>query len=267
MDTSAIFEKLGLKQATVAERVTAHMHLHAVLPRLGDLIRLDAEARELARGLRLSLDFVVLGGPRAHVAFDDGRFEHGPGRAGFPALGLVFPSCRRLNRMFAGEKILPIPAGGLHQLPRVKRFEALTARLTRYLKPSAEDLADPGFRARHVELALLTGLDAACQVGLHDPAAARIMPALHDGVIQFRVHGGPSAHVRIEQGRLRASAGEAPAPTATLVLKDLDFAAALIRGEVDAFSAVGATDIRMHGDLFMADEFNALFDRVGLYLS
>ncbi|MBW2701617.1 MAG: SCP2 sterol-binding domain-containing protein [Deltaproteobacteria bacterium] len=268
MNIQSLLDKIGIGRATVAERVTAHMHLFAVLPRLGDLIRLDEEARELAAELELSLDFVVLGGPVAHIRFRKGRFEHGPGRLGFPALDLVFTSCGRLNRMFDGEKIMPIPMGGLHQLPKVKRFEALTERLTRHLKPSPDDLANAGFLARHVELSLLTGLAAACQIGQHDPTArARIMPALHDGTIQFRVKGGPSAFVRISHGELSAEAGETAEPTAMLELKDLDFTTKLIRGEVDAFSAVGATDIRMSGDLFMADEFNALFDRVGLFLS
>ena len=268
MNTQSLLDKIGVGRATVTERVTTHIHLFAVLPRLGDLLRLDEEAWGLARDLDLCLDFVVLGGPVAHLRFRKGRFEHGPGRLGFPALALVFTSCGRLNRMFDGEKIVPIPMGGLHQLPKVKHFEALTERLTRYLKPSPDDLADENFRARHVELSLLTGLAAACQIGQHDPTAlARIMPALHDGTIQFRVKGGPSAYVSISHGKLSATAGEAADPTALLEFKDLDFTTRLIRGEVDSFSAVGATDIRMHGDLFMADEFNALFDRVGLFLS
>ncbi len=253
-------------RASVADCILANMHLHAVLPRVADLVRLDPEAAAAVQGLELALDFAVLGGPSAHLRFRGGRVEHGAGRLGFPALGLVFTSCARLNRMFGGEKVLPVPVGGLHQLPRVRRFEALTALLTRYLKPQVTDLADPRFKAAHVELSLLVGLSAACQVGLHDPAARRVVAALHDGSIQFLVEGGPRAHVRIARGALSAAAGELPAPTATLVLRDLDFAAALIRGEVDAFSAVGAGDIRMHGDLFLADEFNALFDRVGLYL-
>jgi hypothetical protein len=267
----ALIERLGISRLLpahdcTADCVLAHMHLHAVLPRLVDLVRLDPEAQALAQRLELSLDFSVLRGPAAHLKFSGGQVSHGAGRQGFPALGLVFTSCARLNRMFAGEKVLPIPMGGLHQLPRVKKFEALTEILTRYLKPSQAALAEPRFKAAHVELSLLTGLAAACQVGHCDPAAQRVMAALHDGTIQFQVKGGPSAYVRIAREGLSAGAGEIERPTATLVLRDLDFAAALIRGEVDAFSAVGAGDIRMHGDLFLADEFNALFDRVGLYL-
>ncbi|HOX43307.1 MAG TPA: SCP2 sterol-binding domain-containing protein [Myxococcota bacterium] len=267
----ALIDKLGISrllpaQDCTADCVLANMHLHAVLPRLADLVRLDPEARALAEKLSLSLDFSVLGGPAAHLRFSGGQVQHGAGRQGFPALGLVFTSCARLNRMFGGEKVTPIPVGGLHQLLKVKQFEALTGILTRYLKPSEDALADPRFKAAHVELSLLTGLGAACQVGHCDPAARRVMAALHDGTIQFQVKGGPSAYVRIAREELSVAAGEVERPTATLVLRDLDFAASLIRGEVDAFSAVGAGDIRMHGDLFLADEFNALFDRVGLFL-
>jgi hypothetical protein len=253
-------------RAEIADRITAHLHLHAVLPRLEDLVRLCPEAREELRGLELTLEFVVLGGPSAHLRIREGALSVAPGPYGFPALRLFFLSCGRLNRMFAGEKVIPLPLGGLHQLPRVKRFEKLTAILTRYLKPSEADLADPVFRRRHVELSLLTGLAAACQVGAQDPAVGRVMGALHDGTIQYRVPGGPSAHVRVRQGVLEAAAGEVADPTAVVELRDLEFAVALIQGKIDSFSAVGAGHVRMHGDLMLADEFNALFDRVGLYL-
>ena len=47
----------------------------------------------------------------------------------------------------------------------------------------------------------------------------------------------------------------------------MDLAVALIKGQVDTFAANGAGDIRASGSLTLADEFNTLFDRVGLYLA
>jgi len=41
----------------------------------------------------------------------------------------------------------------------------------------------------------------------------------------------------------------------------------LVKGEVDTFAANGSGDIKASGGLALADEYNALFDRVGLYLS
>jgi len=40
----------------------------------------------------------------------------------------------------------------------------------------------------------------------------------------------------------------------------------LINGKVDSFAANGGGDIKVSGNLHLADEFNHLFDRVGFYL-
>ncbi|MBM4396549.1 MAG: SCP2 sterol-binding domain-containing protein [Deltaproteobacteria bacterium] len=256
--------RLG-RPADTRERVTANMHLYAVLPRVLDLARLDDAATGIARDMDVSIAFAVRGGP--YVALDFKRGSGGARRTGLADVVLFFPSCRHLNRMFGGEKATPIPLWGLHRFRDLQRFTKLSDRLTQYLKPSDDDMADPCFRKRHVELSLLVGLAACREVADLDPRAQRVATALHDGTIQYSVgEEGPHVTAKVEHGTISVAPGRVPDPTTTIALRDLDFAVALIRGEVDTFAASGLGDIRLSGDLALADKFNHLFDRVGLYL-
>lgn len=258
---------LQRRRPDLASRVRAHMHLHAVLPRLSDLVRLSPDAAALAGEMDLPLEFRVLGGPTAWIHIQNGRVstpDHPPGGR---RLGLLFPSDDHLNRMFAGEKVTPIPFRGPLGLLQVKKFEKLTELLTSYLKPDPDKLRDPGFRAIHVELSLLVGLAATDSVALLDPHVKKILPALHDGTILYRIPGGSQAHVRIQGHRVRVFPGPVDDPTAIMEIRDVDMAAQIIAGRVDTFAAVALTDIRVLGHASYAEEFNMLFDRVGLYLN
>jgi len=267
MTTDQILARLGLGDTAspLHDRIRARMNLHAVLPRLHELAILDDEARGVAAGLDLRLEMAVLGGPRMGLVFDQGRITASRDARG--SLGLLFPSACALNRMFDGEKVVPIPHGSLWKLTQMKGFEKLTTILTRYLKPAATDLADPAFRARHVELSLLVGLSACDAIFALDPKVERVRGALHDATIQYDVGDAVSAFVTIEQGVITAHRGRVANPTAGIRIRDVDLAVDLIAGKVDTFAAVGVCDLKLYGMLPVVDEFNALFDRVGLYLN
>lgn len=267
MNTDQILARLGVGDtaAPVRERIRARMHLHAVLPRLQELVLLDDEARGIAAGLDLRLELAVLGGPRMALVFDNGKVT--AARDARSNLGLLFPSAGALNRMFDGQKVVPIPHGSLWKLAQMKGFEKLTTLLTRYLKPSAADLADPAFRARHVELSLLVGLSACDAIFALDPKVERVRGALHDATIQYDVGDAVAAFVTIEHGVITAHRGRVANPTAGIRIRDVDLAVDLIAGKVDTFAAVGVCDLKLYGMLPVVDEFNALFDRVGLYLA
>ncbi len=259
----------GIRRAiaapTVHDRVLAGMYLHAVLPRLADLVRLDDEAREIARGLDLAVGFRVVRGPRALIELRRG--EVAAHRDGGGDVCLLFPTCSLLNRMFAGEKVTPLPLWGLHRLGALKALTRLTDRLTAYLKPSDEAMRDAALRAKHVELSLLVGLAATREVARHDPRARRVAEALHDATIQYRVlPDGPVATVEIRHGEIEARPGGVADPSTSIDIQDLDLAVGLIRNQVDTFAANGAGRIKASGDLHVADQFNHLFERVGFYL-
>jgi len=264
-----ILRKVGLDgPPSVRDRVRAAMHLHAVLGSLPHLVRLDPEAARLARGVgTVALEFRVYGGPRVVLEFRQGTVA--ARREGGSAVGLFFPSCQALNRMFDGEKVTPIPFKfrGLGNLRALQRFPALTDRLTHFLKPTREALEDPSFRARHVEMSLLVGLAAVQALIENDPKVGQRMgPALRHGTIQYEVPGVFAVHVSLSPRGIEAKAGPVENPATTITIRDVDLALGLLQGTVDTFAANGSGDIRASGDLHLADEFNQVFERVGFYL-
>jgi hypothetical protein len=263
---TSVLGRLGvLPVPSQRDAIRAHMHLHAVLPRLGDLARLDDEARGIVAGMKVAIGFQVLGGPRVVLHFANGGVR--ATKEGGGNVCLLFPSCAKLNAMFDGQKVTPIPLKGLHRMGDLKKLTRLTDILTRYLKPSDADMADAGFRAKHVELSLLVGLAATAAIATIEPKGRRIAGHMPSGTMVYDIGGGPKAHVVIDHGDIRAFAGTVDDPTTTIEIRDVDLAVALIKGQVDTFAANGAGDIRASGSLTLADEFNTLFDRVGLYLA
>lgn len=249
---------------SLAARILADMHLHAVLPRLGDLVRLDEEARRIASEINLTITFTVRAGPKVYLKFERGHVT--AMREGSSDVLLFFASCELLNRMFAGEKVTPIPIKGIHHFKALEKFTKLTDILTKYLKPTPPALEDRAFCSRHVELSLLVGLSACRSIAELDPAAQRVVKNLYDGSIQYSVGDGPNAYVVIHGGEIDVFPGTISNPSTTVEIRDLQLAVDLIASKVDTFAANGVGDIRVSGDLHLADEFNHLFDRVGFFL-
>ncbi len=262
-----LLTRLGLYTSpSVRDRVRAGMHLHAVLGAIPHLVRLDEEAAATARQMgKVALEFRVFDGPRAVLAFDDGKVTLS--REGCGNVGLFFPSCDALNRMFDGEKVTPIPFRAFpFHLKALQLLPKLTDRLTVFLKPPAGMLDDPAFLAKHVELSLLVGMMATRDLVDYDPKVVRIAHDLPSGTVMFEVIGGPKAHVKIDHGVIEAGAGGLADPSTTVTIKNMALALGLIQGTVDTFAANGSGDIRASGSLALVDEYFNLFDRVGLYL-
>ena len=248
-------------------RILANMHLYAVLPRLEELVRLDEEAERIAREMNITIHFLVNAGPSLYLTIADGKVSSSRVKGRKSDAGLFFYSCDQFNRMFLGEKVIPLPFKGITKFKDLKKFTRLSEILTRYLKPSDADMADPAFRAKHVELTLMVGLAGAGEIAENDPKVRRIKEELRDGSILFSVlPDGPTAHVVVEHGRIGIFNGPIDDPSSTIEIRDVDLAVALLAGKVDTFAANGAGDIKASGFLPLADEFNALLDRVGLYL-
>jgi hypothetical protein len=172
-----------------------------------------------------------------------------------------------LNDMFDGKKVTPIPIKGVHRMGDLKKLTRLTDILTRYLKPSQSEMADKEFRAKHVELSLLVGLAATEAIATIEAKGRRVASHMPSGTMLYDVKGGPKAHVIVKDGKIEVFPGAIKDPTTTIEIRDVDLAVDLVKGEVDTFAANGSGDIKASGGLALADEYNALFDRVGLYLS
>lgn len=249
--------------------ILANLHLHAVLPRLEELVELDDEAQSIARQMQLSVRFKVRKGPSRVVEISDGVVRTSSDPQAKAGLGLFFTSCDQLNNLFMEKRAIPVPYKGLIQLRKMSRFSRLTEILTRYLKPAESDLKDPEFKRKHVEMTLQTGLAGAAQIAKYDSKVEHAVDLLPYGSIQFSVlPDGPFAFVEVDpEKNISSGAGKIDNPSANLDINGVDMAADLLADRLDQFAALGSGDLRASGLLPLVDEFNAVLDRVGKFLA
>jgi hypothetical protein len=249
--------------------ILANLHLHAVLPRLEELVKLDEEAHSIAKQLKLKVRFKVWKGPSEVVEISDGVVRTSSDPRAKADLGLLFLNCDQLNNLFMDKRAIPVPYKGLTQLWQMRHFSKLTELLTRYLKPTEADLKDPAFKKKHVEMALMTGLAGAAEVARYDRKMEKVVDRLPWGTVQFSVlPDGPHAFASVGRDKtITVGNGTVADPTANLDIDGVDMAAGVLAGTVDTFAAVGREDLRATGLLSLIDELNALLDRVGFFLS
>jgi hypothetical protein len=249
--------------------ILANLHLHAVLPRLEELVKLDEEARSLAEQMQLKVRFKVRKGPSEVVEISSGVVRTSSDPQAEADLGLLFLSCDQLNNLFMDERAIPVPYKGLTQLRQMGRFSKLTGILTRYLKPSEADLEDPEFKKKHVEMTLMAGLAGAAELAKYDRKMEKVVDRLPWGTVQFSVlPDGPYAFASVgEDKTISVGNGTIADPTANLDIEGVDMAAGVLAGTVDTFAAVGREDLRASGLLSLIDELNALLERVGHFLA
>jgi hypothetical protein len=248
-------------------RVAAHINVDAVLAALPELVRRVPAAQEiLARDPRpTSIGFAVRGGPHSVLAFSGGTVEH---RAGATAatIRLPFASPAALNKVMDG-KAQPVPVTGLHRIGfLLKVFAPLTEVLTRYLRPSAEDLADPEFRATSTILTLYVAAAAVAQVANHDRHGRFSAALVPDGDMAMEVTGSVGYTLRVRDHRFAFLPTPPERPRAALTFADLDVAGRLLAGEVSAMACICDGSIGMRGMLPMVDNVNRILDRVDQYL-
>jgi hypothetical protein len=249
--------------------ILANLHLHAVLPRLEELVKFDDEAQSIARQMKLKVRFKVRKGPSEVVEISDGVVRTSSDPQAKAGLGLFFASCDQLNNLFMDKRAIPVPYKGLTQLPQMRHFSRLTEILTRYLKPAEADLKDPEFKKKHVEMMLQTGLAGAAQIAKYDSKVEHAVELLPHGSIQFSVlPDGPFAFVEVDpEKNIRSGTGKIENPSANLDINGVDTAADLLADRLDQFAALGGGDLRATGLLSLIDEFNALLDRVSKFLA
>ena len=137
--------------------IKAHLNLYAVFQNLEALPALDAETADRIKDWDLAIQISVRNGPNAFLEFKGGACTHGRGTHPNPAIKLFLMSPAHLNAMFDG-KSNPIPLKGFTRLGFLQRdFAALTDRLTYFLRPTEELLADEAYLKTNTALTLFTG--------------------------------------------------------------------------------------------------------------
>ncbi len=249
----------------VDQTTLARVNLFAVLRTLEELPAYDEETRHIA-GIRHEIVRFAVGGvgsARLEIGNGEIRFLPGGGRS---TVLLWFPKPASLNAMFAGTGS-PIPLKGFTKLGWLTGpFTALTDRLSFYLKPTTEALADPKFRVANSALSLHVAAYAMAEVGNFDPDGRLNASRMADGGLLVSAAGGPTLTVVAEGGRLTAVKGASPKVRARMVFSSVDEAGAMLRGELSPYAAIGAGKLALGGYTPLIDHMNKVLGLVSRYL-
>ncbi len=252
---------------TQHDLITAHLHLHAVLQNLEDLVAYDSEMAALSKTWDVSIQFDVFNGPKCHIIFKNGHCRVQRDRMSRPSVRLFFLSPAHLNRMMDG-KGAPIPFKGFTRLSFLtKEFPKLTDRLEYYLKPTPERLEDDGYLLMNTRLTMNTAAFAVRELAALDPVAKLVAGHIRDGAVLLKVlPDGPAVHIIFDQGYITPVKGKIDAPMACMFMRNLKVANAFLNGKLDIFSAIAADDISIRGQTPMLDALGLVLDRIPIYL-
>lgn len=177
------------------QKTLAYINLFGILGALGKLAELDDAARALLTGIKpISLGIAVSGGPHATLRFADGGCVQTEG-VDRCDIKIAFSTAEKFNGMIDGT-VTPIPRKGFTHIGFLTgTFVKLTDILTRYLRPSAEDLADERFFEVSTTLMLYVIAGAVAQIGNHDEVGRFSASNIVDGDVLLSIKGGPQATV------------------------------------------------------------------------
>lgn len=248
--------------------VKAQLNLYAVIKNLEDLIAFDPQMREMAGEWKISVQFIVRGGPSAYIDFRDGACSVGRGRMKGASIILYFLSPAHLNRMFDGVAN-PIPLKGFSKIGFLTGdFTKLTERLAYYLKPTPELLKDPAYLDMNTRMTLNTAAFAIPEIAAGDPVGLAVSSHIPEGDLVMKIL--PAFHavsVSFRGDGIEARKGEADKPMAVMAMKNVAIASAFLNGSIDAFTAIASGDVSIRGTIPILDGASLLLDRIPAYLS
>ena len=248
--------------------VLARVNLYAVLGTIPELVARVPEARAIAQRdpKRTSISFIVRGGPRATLAFENGVAAFVPDHPQ-ATIRLPFLSARAFNAVISGDA-QPIPATGWHRIPFLLHvFAPLSELLEQYLRPSQEALADEQFRRTSTILTLHVAAAAAAQVANWDRSGQFSAGLVPDGDVAIEVGDSLAYTLRVADHHFTFLSSPSPHPRAALRFADLDTVAGVLGGHHSAMACICDGRIAMRGMINMVDNVNRILDRVGQYLS
>lgn len=253
-------------QNLMDSKTLAYINMYAVLGTLENLCELVPEASDLLKGEKpISVGFEVKDGPSATIYFKNGkcRMEQGCGACD---VKLPFSSCEKFNGLIDGT-VTPIPSKGfLHIKFLLKKFTPLTDILTKYMRPSEDDLKDPVFFERSTTLMLNTIGVAIAQIGNNDEIGKFSAHYIPDGSVYLGIKNGPGVEIACKNHRLVTIKRVPEKYRASMIFESTETARALFDGKVNALTCIGTGKIEMHGMVNMLDNINRILDRVALYL-
>lgn len=252
---------------TTDSKTMAYINMFAVLGTLENLCELDENASALLSGKKpIRIGFEVKGGPSATLLFKNGkcRMEDGIRECD---VKLPFSSCEKFNGLIDGTTT-PIPSKGFTRIGfLLKTFVPLTDLLAKYLRPSDEDMQDPEFRKRSIQMTLYCAAVAISQVGNNDQSGKFSANLIPDGEIAMGVKDSIGATIRVRNHHMVTIKKTCENPRAAMEFSSLDVVGGVLSGKLSAMGCICDGTISMRGMVNMIDNVNRILDRVSLYLS
>lgn len=251
------------------QKALAFVNAYGVLGTLENLCELDEDAKAICRLLKkpVALCFDVNGGPCVTFRFDEKGCRMTEGDAGCTCK-MKFSSPEKFNALIDNSKPgMPVknPVQVLTFL--TGPFTKLTDMLTKYLRPSEEDLKNREFFERSTVLTMYTIGGAICALGNEDPISRLSASYIDDGDIQLGIAGTVYLTIRCSDHKLRLVKVKPDKPRAVMEFKSVDLANALFNGTASTIGELCAGNIYMSGMINMIDNVNRILDRVAVYLS
>lgn len=246
--------------------IRAGINLYAILKNLEDLIEIDESCRNLIKGRKLSIQFLVKNGPRAWVKFSEGKCLVGQGGIKRPSVVLFYTSPEHLNRMFDG-LAQPIPLKGFTKLGFLQNeFTQITQKLEYYLKPDLLENPDDAYLEINTRFTLTVAAFALPEIAKYNKRAKITASHLSDGNIQLAVlPDGPAVYLEIKNGSIAASKGKIAQADAVMEMKDSKTAYLFLNGKLNSFRAIATGEVRIKGQVPMLDNLSLILDKVQDY--
>jgi putative sterol carrier protein len=247
--------------------IKAGINLYAILKNLEDLIALDEESRNLIKGKKLSIQFLVKNGPSAWVKFENDACEVGQGKMKNPNVKLWFKSPEHLNKMFDGDGN-PIPLKGFTKLGFLtKDFPKITDKLEYYLKPEEVENPSKEYIAINTRFTLTVAAFALSEIGKYDEKSKITASHITNGKIQMRVlPNDPAVFLTVKDGVISAEKGTTEKPDAVMEMKDVQTANDFLNGKSNPFLAIASGDVIIRGITPMLDNLSLILDKVQNYV-
>ena len=247
-------------------RALAYCNLFAILGSIPTLVELDSEAKKLIEGKKISIGFNVKEGPQGTISFADGKAEMKEGLKGSSII-LYFSSCEKFNNFIDG-KAMPLPTKGLFKLGfLLNNFQKLTDVLTKYLRPSEEDLKDDKFFKLSTMLMLHVIAGAITQLGNHDKVSMFSASNIVDGDVHLSIGDEVVVGVRAKDHVLSTLHTVSEPYFSKMIFADFETARNLFDGKINSLVAIGEGKVRVFGMIAQLDNVNRILDRVAIYLA
>ena len=246
----------------------SYINLFAILGALKPLCEMDPQASVLIANKNISVGIAVKGGPCATLHFEKGtvRVSEGISKC---HIKLPFSSPEKFNGMIDGT-VTPIPSKGFTKIGFLTGpFIKLTDLLTKYLRPTADDLKNEAFFRISTKLMLHVITAAVAQIGNRDKIGQASASYMTDGVVRLSIKGEVATAIQVHNHRLTVlpDVPELSQAMSYMEFADLHVARELFDGQRNAVASVGEGLICIGGMISQVDNVNRILDRVALYLA